>query len=122
MPVQFPEMREDAIEALRALADVDYQRRVWVHREYPHPGFYDDLTYNINVLYDDVAVMDDPHGKVGVVLEDNDEAKAIESLGRHLDSVLGQAGPDATDAEVISRPDWSGVVKAAAVALHAMSG
>ncbi len=111
--VQFPDMRRTVIEALQALSDPEYQRRVWVERTYPKPGFYDDLTHNVNVLYDDTSVAEDPRAQIGVTLENEAEAAAIENLTAVLDPLLDSLPTKLEDAQVISRPEWSAVVKAA---------
>jgi immunity protein 7 of polymorphic toxin system len=116
--VRYPEMRAQIIEALQALADPAYQQRVWVEGRYPREGYYDDLTYNINVLYDDTAVIADPLAQVGVTLRDSREADAIGALGRSLDPVLA-ATQTATDAETLAHPAWPQVIAAAQVALDA---
>ncbi|MEV3925497.1 SCO4402 family protein [Actinomadura coerulea] len=115
--VQFPDMRRAVIEALQALSDPEYQRRVWVERTYPRPGFYDDLTHNVNVLYDDTSVAEDPRAQIGVTLENEAEAAAIESLTAVLDPLLDSLPTKLEDAQVISRPEWSAVVSAAQAAV-----
>ncbi|GAA2127194.1 hypothetical protein GCM10009727_16800 [Actinomadura napierensis] len=111
--VRFPDMRREVIDALQALSDPDYQRRVWVDRVYPQPGYYDDLTHNINLLYDDTSVAEDPYGQVGVTLESDEEAAVMERLVAVLDPLLDGFPAELDDAEVISRPEWAEVVKAA---------
>lgn len=111
--VQFPDMRRDVIEALQALSDPEYQRRVWVERTYPQPGFYDDLTHNVNVLYDDTSVAEDPRAQIGLTLENEAEAEVIERLAAVLDPLLDSLPTKLDDAQVISRPEWGAVVKAA---------
>ena len=119
--VRYPEMRNDIIDALRALADRTYQQRVWVDRIYPRPGYYDDLTHNINVLYDDTLVAEDPSSQVGVSLKDGREVAAIEALKEILDPILDSISPDDSDLDVISRPDWTNVVIAAGNAIRVLS-
>lgn len=51
--VRFPAMRREVVRALASLADIDYQRRAWVGGEFSEPTVYEDLTMNINVLFDD---------------------------------------------------------------------
>ncbi|MBO2463881.1 SCO4402 family protein [Actinomadura violacea] len=113
MTVQFPDMRRDVIEALQALSDPEYQRRVWVEHAYPQPGFYDDLTHNVNVLYDDTSVAEDPRAQIGLTLENDAEAEPMERLAAVLDPLLDSLPTKLQDAQVISRPEWSAVVKAA---------
>lgn len=111
--VRFPDMRREVIEALQALADPEYQRRVWVDRVYPQPGFYDDLTHNVNVLYDDTSVAEDPQGQIGLTLENTDEAAAVERLTAVLDPLLDSLPTKIDDGAVISLPEWGEVVRAA---------
>lgn len=110
-------MRRSLIEALQALSDLEYQRRVWVERNYPQPGFYDDLTHNVKVLYDDTLVAEDPRAQIGVTLESEAEAAAIEGLTAVLDPLLDSSPTELEDAQVISRPEWSAVVRAAQAAV-----
>lgn len=56
------------------------ERRVWVDRVYPDLGYYDDLTHNINVLYEDTHVAENPRGQIGVSLANEEEAVALEAL------------------------------------------
>lgn len=111
--VRFPDMRREVIEALQALSDPEYQRRVWVDRNYPQPGFYDDLTHNINVLYDDTSVAEDPQGQIGLTLENAEEVAAMERLTAVLDPILDSLPTKIDDGAVISLPDWGAVVRAA---------
>ncbi|HEU5023589.1 MAG TPA: hypothetical protein VFV01_01585 [Spirillospora sp.] len=106
-------MRREVIEALQALSDPEYQRRVWVDRNYPQPGFYDDLTHNINVLYDDTSVAEDPRGQIGLTLENAEEVAAMERLTAVLDPILDSLPTKIDDGAVISLPDWGAVVRAA---------
>lgn len=109
--IRYPQMRAEVLEAVRALSDPDYQQRVWIRGEYPHEGFYDDLTTNIHTLFDDVCVLPDPHTRVGVVLYP-DEVEALTGLGQHLDPLINELG-DAADAHYLEHPQWTSVVAAA---------
>jgi hypothetical protein len=75
--VRYPQARAHLVEALNALADPDHQRLVWVERQYPHPDYYDDFAANINELYDDSTVAEDPHGNIGFTLQNEGEARAM---------------------------------------------
>lgn len=119
MVIKYPEMRNQVIEVLRALSDPEYQQRVWVDRKYPHENFYDDLTHNVNVLCDDTRVAEAPYDQIGITLNDSVEAESIEVLAAQLTRILDSAGPDESDASIISRPEWNGVVVAAREALKA---
>lgn len=102
--IRYPEMRAEVVEATRALADPEYQHRVWIRGEYPHEGFYDDLTTNIHTLFDDVCVLPNPHSRVGFVLYPN-EVEALHALGELLDPLINELG-DTNDAQYLSHPQW----------------
>src|SRR6478735_10589955 len=80
--VKFPAMRQQTTTALAALADREYQQRVWIAREYPREGFYDALTLNVNTLYD--MVLPDPKARLGVVLLNESEIELLTDLERLL--------------------------------------
>lgn len=111
-------MRAEVVRAVSALADPEYQRRVWLRREYPRDDFYDDLTINVHILFDDSEVLPEPAHRVGwVVLET--ELPALAVLGQRLDAVVSDLG-EAADEEYLADPRWDGVVAAAARAHAAM--
>jgi hypothetical protein len=116
--VEHPEMRANLLDVLKALADPDYQRRVWVERQYPHPGYYDDLEANINFLYDDSDIAEDPHRNIGYALRNEVEARAMENLHKALSPLYDSLPPDTHDAEVIAMPEWQAVVAAARQAIR----
>ncbi len=111
--VQLPQMREEIIAAVRALSDPDHQRQVWIERRYPHPGYYDDLTLNLNVLYDDTLVLEDPEAAIGTTLRDTAEAQKMQQLADRLDEILNSVGPAEGDATYIGHRLWPLVVEAA---------
>jgi hypothetical protein len=119
--IQHPEMRANLLDVLRALSDPDYQRRVWVEREYPHPGYYDDLDTNVHLLYDDTDIAEEPHKNIGFALRNEDEARAIEELNRVLGPLYDSLPPDTDDATVIAMPEWQAVIAAARNALRVFS-
>lgn len=110
-PLRYPEMRAEVIDAVTSLADPDYQQKVWIRREYPQPGFYDDLTTNINILFDDVCVLPDPQTRVGIVLHPN-EVDAMKALSNVLDPLIDELG-DAPDTQYLNHPQWTTVVTTA---------
>ncbi|OIJ97375.1 hypothetical protein BIV23_31220 [Streptomyces monashensis] len=114
-------MREQIISAVQALSDPDHQRRVWIERQYPHPGYFDDLTMNIHILYDDTAVLDDPSAAIGTTLRDASEARTIQCLADRLDEILDALEPEADEAAYLGHPLWPGVVEAAAQAHAALT-
>lgn len=119
--VRFPQMRAEVIDAVRALADPEYQQRVWIRRELPQPDYYDDFTLNIHILYDDTRVLEEPAGTVGDVLRSAEEATALAPLARQLDALFDRYGTDLSDEEYLATPEWAGVVRAAQTALAALT-
>ncbi|MFF3541555.1 hypothetical protein ACFYXD_06795 [Streptomyces platensis] len=113
-----PAMRREIISAVRALSDSDYQQRVWIDRIYPHADFFDDFTLNVNTLYDDTTVLDDPAAALGRTLADDAEVEAMQCLAGRLDEILDTVGREADDIAFLQSPLWSGVVTAAQEALR----
>lgn len=119
MSVRYPEMRVQVLSAVGALADRQYQQRVWIDRIYPHDNYYDDLDLNINILYDDTTVLPDPETALGTILLDSVEVDALRSLAEQLDPIIDELG-DLPDSRYLSHPKWHGVVSAARSALEVM--
>lgn len=107
-PIQYPDMRAEVVEAVRALSDPDYQHRVWIRHEYPRENFYDDFTTNVNILFDDVCVLPEPQDRVGVVLHPG-EVETMRALGEVLEPLIDQLG-DASDARYLEHPQWPTVI------------
>ncbi|WP_405656899.1 hypothetical protein [Streptomyces sp. RK9] len=118
--VNLPEMRAEVVSAVRALASPEHQQKVWIDRTYPHPDYYDDLTLNVHILYDDTTVLASPEAALGNTLASEQEVRAMEELARALDAVLENVGVDVPDAEFLRSPLWPQVVVAAQAALAAL--
>ena len=112
----FPDMRRNVVSAVRALADVAYQRRVWIDRDYPTDGYYDDFAMNLHILYDDTLVLEDPAATLGTVLKSKEEVDAMGVLAEALDELLDAEGSERTDREYMASPLWGGVVRTAGTA------
>ncbi|MCN9243085.1 hypothetical protein NGF19_20160 [Streptomyces sp. RY43-2] len=119
--VGFPDMRRNVISAVRALADAEYQRRVWIERIYPREGYYDDFTLNLNILYDDTLVLDDPASTLGTVLRSEGEVSAMEALASAVDALLQREGDGRMDADYMASPLWDAVLRSALVAYEVMT-
>lgn len=116
--VEFPAMRAQVVSAVRALADRSYQDANWGHVE-PGVNFYDDLTLNVHILYDDCAVLPDPAARLGVVLLPGDLDVLV-----HLHDALGPMLADlgnSPDDSYLADPRWDSVLEAAQAALAAMT-
>lgn len=117
--VQYPEMRRSVIEALESFADPNYQKRVWINRQFPRANFYDDLDVNVSILYDDCVVVPDPHSRIGTVLVDGPEVDRLIELDQVLGPMIRRLG-NAPDATYLGDSEWPLVVAAARAALAAM--
>ncbi|WP_446222916.1 SCO4402 family protein [Nocardia sp. IBHARD005] len=118
--VQFPEMRASVLSAVAALADHEYQQRIWLEHRYPHENFYDDLDERIHALYDDCAVLPDPRRAISTILIDNEELGALVELDRVLSLLIDDLGV-APDSVYVGDARWGDVMKAAREALVAMT-
>lgn len=111
--VRFPQARADIISALRALADRDYQEREWgIYRK--DKNRYDDLSLNVNLLYD-CRALPDPASRVGDALFPSDVEPLLQ-LGRVLEPLIDELG-DRPDRDYMTDQRWTAVVEAAANAL-----
>lgn len=110
-------MRDEVQTALRSLSDVVHQQTKWGKHE-AGVNYYDDLTLNIHILYDDCRVLPHPEVAVPAVLRSSETPAFLT-----LESVLGPLLDELRD-----RPDheypldarWPAVVQAAADALRVM--
>lgn len=116
-PITYPEMRLQVIEAVRALADTEHQRIRWGRYE-EGVNYYDDLSLNVHILYDDCMVLPAPEGSVPTILH----AQEV-SIFHDLEHVLGPMLDDLRgepDNVYMSDPRWPRVVQAAAEVLAVM--
>lgn len=112
--VEFPSMRSDVVDALRSLADRGYQEREWGQFR-ADENRYDDLTLNVNVLYDDCRVLPDPASRIGTVLLASD-VEPLTRLSDALTPLIAELG-DSADSSYLADPRWDQVVEAARAAL-----
>lgn len=118
MTIRYPGVRTQVLSAVEALADREYQERVWIRHELPHPGYYDEHDLNIHILYDDAAVLPDPASAVGTVLHE-DEVGPLQELEAVYGPLIDDLG-DQPDAVYLADPRWDDVVRAAARAWEVM--
>ncbi|TDC32094.1 hypothetical protein E1261_09315 [Kribbella albertanoniae] len=115
--VRYPHMRLEVIAAMRSLSDRRHGEVQWGRVE-EGVSYYDDLTLNVHTLYDDSMVLPEPSEAVPDVLH-QEEVPAFRDLGRVLGPMLQDLG-DRPDADYLSDPRWSDVVRAAQAALEVM--
>lgn len=117
--VRYPDLRRYVINAVAALSDLQYQKRVWIDRNYPRDNYFDDLDTNIHTLYDDYRILPEPESALGDILIDGDEVERLRTLGRVLGPIIDELG-DAPDAHYLSHPSWPVVIRAAGASLSAL--
>jgi hypothetical protein len=118
--VKYPKMREELLETLRSLADRDYQYKAWVDSDYP-PGIEcDSFDDAVHFLYDDTVLAENPDLAIGVIIEDEKEARLMSAVCQAIDLVFEALGTGVSDEEYIKSAEWTMVVEAAFRALQAM--
>jgi hypothetical protein len=118
MDIEFPWRRDELVEHLKRLSDLQYQRQAWIYQHFP-PGIqFDEPTLYINFLYDDTGLAEDTDGMVGLLLKNQEEAEAIKKLIRRFDVVLDQYDIGyIPPSEFLGSRAWFAVVEAAKEAL-----
>jgi hypothetical protein len=124
--MDYSEMREELIEYLHTLSDLEYQYRAWVNLEQP-AGVEDcfDLAVHfiylaVHFIYDDTTLASDPQSLINIILKNEDEVRLIKEVVKTLDSVFNDIGMEATDEEYILSSRWGGVLEAASQAYQSM--
>ena len=117
--VKYPKMREELLETLRSLADREYQRKVWLERDYPPEIKYDCFDEVVHFLYDDTVLAENPDAAIGVIIED-EKSRLISVVCQAIDLVFEALGTGLSDEEYIKSSEWTSVVEAASRALQAM--
>ncbi len=118
--VQYPKMREELLETLRSLADREYQHKVGLKRDYPLGIKYDSFDEAVHFLYDDTVLAENPDAAIGVIIEDEKEARLMSAVCQAIDLVFEALGTGVSDEEYIKSSEWTSVVEAALRALQAM--
>jgi len=111
MTVQFPQMREEVLEALEVLADPELQNEHWLTPRYPMDC--PDFDWVVRALYDTPA-LPSPGLVVGTFLY-ADEEEPLLALDVVLDPMIAEL-QDVPDAEYLAHPDWPEVVRLAGLA------
>ena len=110
-------MRHEVISALTSLSDPWHQVHRWGRFE-EGVSYYDDLTMNVNILFDDCQVLPDPASCVGDILFEG-EVSAFLALNAALGPMIDDLG-DRSDQDYLDDSRWAAVVDAASKALLAM--
>lgn len=115
--VEFPRMRQEVVAALHSLSDPEHQRCRWGVAQ-KGVSYYDDLTLNVHILYDDCMVLPDPLAAVPAILHAH-EVPTFAELGAALGPMLDELG-DRPDADYLADKRWPAVIRAARAALAVM--
>jgi len=119
--VRYPALRADVLDAIEALADLEYQARVWRDGEFPGEGAYESLDMVVHALYDDAQLDEGAAGAVGDVLRDDDEADALNAVIDAMESVFTElGGTDVSERDVLAASCWPRVVEEAQAALRSL--
>lgn len=118
--VKYPKMREELLETLRSLADREYQHKVWLEGDYPQEIECDSFDEVVHFLYDDTVLAENPDAAIGVIIEDEKEARLISAVCQAIDLVFEALGTGVSDEEYITSSEWTMVVEAALKALQVM--
>ena len=110
-------MRLEVIAAVRSLSDQVHQQTRWGRWE-DGVDYYDDLTMNVHILYDDCMVLPRPQDAVPDVLH-VEEIPVFLELERALGPMIGDLGEQPDEAYTSDRR-WVSVVEAAGRALTVM--
>jgi hypothetical protein len=116
--IEFPWLRFQLIENLKALSDPDYQRREWIKYAPEDNAEFDEMDYVVHFLYDDTELAENPHDAIGSILYNKNEAEALEKLSTSLDVIFAKYGTDLDGPDYIKLPEWIGVVNCAKSALR----
>lgn len=115
--IEYPDMRNEVISALRSLSDPAHQRTRWGKVE-EGVNYYDDLNLNVHILYDDTRVLPTPDAAVPELLHEA-EIPVLRAVDAALGPMIRDLG-DRPDADYLSDPRWPHVVEASAAALAVM--
>lgn len=118
--VKYPKMREELLETLRSLADREYQHKVWLEGDYPPEIECDSFDEVVHFLYDDTVLAENPDAAIGVIIENEKEARLISAVCQAIDFVFEALGTGVSDEEYIKSAEWTMVVEAALKALQVM--
>ena len=111
--LKYPLMRNEVVETLLSLSNLDYQKKCWVQHTCPDNIEYDDLNSTLHILYDDTSLAVNPENYIGTILKNKNEANLLIKLCELLDYIFNKYGLALTDEEYINTPEWLTVLSAA---------
>lgn len=112
--VAFPELRSELQYALAALADEEYQSKVWVEGGVPKAPYAYDFDMACHAILDDTDVTRNPRSLLGTVLRNDRELESLVALADALAAVIRDIGANGTIQAARLSPGWRVVVNRAA--------
>ncbi|WP_243146775.1 hypothetical protein [Scytonema sp. UIC 10036] len=114
-------MREKLLETLRNLASREYQQKAWINHNYPAGVLYDSFDEAVHFLFDDTILAENTNAAIGVILENEKEARLIAAVCTAIEQVFEVHGTEMSDEEYINSSKWANVVEAASLALQVIT-
>lgn len=108
--IDFPEMREELIEYIKGLSDLEYQKEYWGKVHPTNPNFYDDFNQTIHFLYDDSNIAQDPDSWIGLVLISQEESSLIKTLNNQIECLFKSYGTKLSDEDYMNKPGWKNII------------
>lgn len=116
--VLLPHKRNEMFHYLQALANPDYQERVWVNGDYYPEIGHDSFGYVLTFFFEDTMLAEAPENNVGTILESPEEAQLIRRVCGAILQVIDVVGDEQPDVEYISCAEWQFVVESASEAIE----
>lgn len=108
--IDFPEMREELIEYIKELSDLEYQKRYWGKVNPTSPNFYNDFNQTIHFLYDDSNIAEDPDSWIGLVLISQEESSLIKTLHNRIECLFKSYGTKLSDEDYMNTLEWKNII------------
>lgn len=117
--VEWPESRENLINDLKSLSDLDYQKKVWCTDNRPY-GITNELDYICNDSDPLDGDAEEVQKYLGLILRSVDEANILVPLIKALDKINKDVGSGKKNEEYLSSPLWDELLKSAKVAYNVL--
>ena len=114
--ILWPDRREDLVNALRVLSDVDHQAS-WSTADAAPPSLTDAVHWLVDDTGLDVGAASD---LIPEMLRDQSEATAVDGAVRALMLILVDLGATRPDRDYLEHPNWPDVVTTSTAALNVL--
>lgn len=106
-------MREQLIDFLLCLSDMEYQKECWVKGNCPSGVQWDNFDLAVHFFFDDTDLASNAKIQIGYFLRDENEANLVRDLCNKIDIIFDEYGTELSDNEYINLPEWKEVLRAA---------